>query len=188
MHNGRLFSSFNVMMLSSYVHVLATATCSSMLQGKSNPHPSRILELICMLHNTQNTTNLGQLAQILDFLDHRGNKFDRDCSKAPTRANWELKLLVINPRADQAHILGGLDPSSTINHEVCVLAGEEYVVYVVKGWDKNLICHGNDSVTLKGTTITQGILPLTIVNAYLEASEAELEKIDKVVSHIIEWS
>lgn len=95
-------------------------------------------------------------------------------------------MLAVTPGADQARILRGQDPSSTVEHGMYVLAGQEYVQYAAEGWGERLIRRDTTSQSWDGTPITQGVPPLTIVDAYVEVSEGELDEMDEAVRRIEE--
>lgn len=146
-----------------------------------------MLELIRALRNVQDVTTLGRLAQISEFLGHNGDMMDKEFTNELIRTNRDLRASATTPGADMARTLRGQDPSSQIEHGMCALAGQEYVAHAVEGWGERVIRRGNNSVSWDGVTpITQGLPPLTIVDAYLEVSEAELVEIEEAVTRIEE--
>lgn len=116
-----------------------------------------------------------------------GDELDKQYMKALTRANRELKGLAMNAGEDQARILRGEDPTASEEYRALLAAGEAYVAHAVAGWAERIIRRDNRSKASDGvTSITQGVPPLTIVDAYVLVSDDELCEIEDAVARVEE--
>lgn len=132
-------------------------------------------------------TNLGRIVDISSFMGPDGDDDDKRLLNALTRTSRDLKGLASVPGANQGRVLRGEDPTSTKEHRLFVSAGQEYVAYAAAGWDNRIIRRSNDSVSWDGKTpITQGLPPLTIIDAYIPMPDAELEEMEEAVIRIEE--
>lgn len=130
-----------------------------------------------MLRDVQDVTTLGRLVQIAAFMGHPGDLMDKEFSNELARTTTALRAAATGH--DMVRALRGEDPASQMEHEACTIAGTSYVGYAVDGWDDRIIRRGNGSVSWDGITpITQGVPPITVIDAYLLTTEADLTAIE----------
>lgn len=130
---------------------------------------------------------MGRIVHLQEFMGPDGDDDDKRLLNALTRTNRELKGLASIPGADQGLILRGQDPTSSKEHQLFVDAGRAYVAHAAAGWDNRIIRRSNDSLSWDGKTpITQGVPPLTIMDAYVPVPAKELEEMEEAVVRLEE--